>query len=623
MEDLVNLTIHRMFELQAKKTPARIALVFQDRHITYRQLNERANQLAWFLREKGFQKNQLAVVMFDKGIEMIVCMLGIMKAGGAFVPLDPAYPIHRLQAIISDISPFLYIMEQKYLDMIFTILPGESKNHFYAPGLVEEQVNVFPTDNPDDINIPLDVAHIFYTTGSTGEPKGIMGPHRLVLHSLRWFIKAFAVTSRDRFGQLEAFSYDACLRSIFIPFSRGATVCVINEETKHNPANLIEWLERMKVTIMQAVPTILGSMLKQLESMENPGLYFKTLRYIALSGETLPARYVQQWMRIYKEKPRLVNMYGTTETLNKSSFFINKYPVNPDKSIPIGKGIDNTELLILKNGKLCSIGREGELYIRSPYMTLGYFKKEKKTKEVFLQNPLHNNYRDIVYKTGDLARYLQDGNVEFLRRIDTQVKIRGHRVELGEIESKLLSHKKISHAAVVYKEIKDNEKELLAYIVLKKEVEQINLKELRDYLGKYLPGYMVPSFFITLDKMPLNNSGKTDRKALPFSKDLILKTGNEYAPPRTALEKRLVEIWQDVLEMERIGIDEDFFALGGHSLKAVQLFSRIHKEFNASINLRNIFSSPTIREMALVVEAVDFVKKPSGDSNHPREEIIL
>jgi len=610
--------IHRVFELQAEQTPDSAAVSHYDLQVTYRELNERANQLAHYLRDKGISRGERVAVMVDRSVSMLVSILGILKAGAAFVPLDPNYPIERLEMIVSEVEPTWIISQESYADKLTDILAtattvAEERHLLFVDRAVTgawtthtfEEIEGNLTTNPELVNDPEDNNYIYYTSGSTGRPKGVMGRHRSLVQFVRWEIETFGIGAGDRVSQFAALTFDPALRDIFVPLCSGGTVCLPDRETILDREELVNWLMDQEVSVIHCVPSLFRQILAEAQQLdaERRANLFPRLRYIFLGGEALEVKYVQQWWDIFGDRNQLVNFYGPTETTMVKLFNVVKELPAEGKIIPIGKGIDAASALILNQEQaLCAVGEIGEIYIRTPYLSLGYFKNPEMTADVFVQNPIDKNDPVLVYRTGDLGRYLPDGKVQYVGRKDFQIKVRGFRVELSEIEAALSTYKGMSEVAVVARDNGDGDYQVLAYFT---GDDNLSLDEIQTYLKRKLPEYMVPSQINWLKKMPLNPNGKIDRKVLRElnieSKQLV---GTEYIAPVTETEQQLAAIWSGVLKVEQIGRKDNFFGIGGHSLLAMQVLARIKEATRANVKLKDLFEYPTVEELAAHIDSL-------------------
>ncbi|SFB47807.1 non-ribosomal peptide synthetase, partial [Clostridium frigidicarnis] len=536
-------TIQELFESQVEKTPDNIAVIFEDKKLTYRELNEKSNSLARVLRTKGIKADSIVAVMVDRSLEMIVGIMGILKAGGAYLPIDPKYPKDRIEYILKD-------SETKIL-----LSKSESVETLEFDGTVIDlfKDNLFNRDfnNLEKINSSKNLAYVIYTSGTTGNPKGAMIEHRALVNRLLWMQNKYPLNEEDTVLQKTTYTFDVSVWEFLWWSLVGAKVCILSPNDEKDSVKIIEVINKYKITTMHFVPSMLDVFLYCLEESKK-ALTLNSLRQVFCSGEALKFKQVSRFYKEFGNSKKLINLYGPTEATIDVSYFetTSNFDVNV---IPIGKPISNINLYILdKNRRLQPIGVAGELCISGDGLARGYLNKSELTTEKFVDNPFEPGTK--MYTTGDLAKWLPDGNIEFLGRIDNQVKIRGFRIELGEIENKLLQHEDVKEATVIVIEDKDEDKYICAYIVSEKEVNELNLK---DYLKESLPEYMVPSYFVKLDKMPITFNGKLDRRALP--KPNLEDRLTSYEAPRNAIEETLVRIWSEVLGVDKIGINDSFF----------------------------------------------------------------
>ncbi|ATH92008.1 non-ribosomal peptide synthetase [Bacillus glycinifermentans] len=576
-------TIHRLFEEQAERTPDQEAVVFEDRRLTYRELNARANRLARILREKGVAPDDIVGLMAERSVEMLVGILGILKAGGAYLPLDPDYPEERIAFMLADSHAKWLLKEPQNGGRISFC--GDTLILNEADELTEIEPNLPAAAGPRNL------AYVIYTSGSTGKPKGVMVEHHSVINRLQWMQKRYPLQKDDVILQKTPFSFDVSVWELLWWGEAGAKVCLLPPGGEKDPDILLQTIKRHGITTLHFVPPMLSAFLNALEDgkrIDSIG----SIRRVFSSGEALPASLVKRFQRFISRKTGagLINLYGPTEATVDVSYY--DCPQTETVSrVPIGKPIDNIQLFVVgAQGMLQPVGVAGELCISGAGLARGYLNKPGLTAEKFAVNPFVPGER--MYRTGDLARRLPDGSIEYLGRIDHQVKIRGYRIELGEIEHRLLAHEKVKEAAVMVKEGADGDKILCAYFVANVPMET---DELRIHAAKMLPPFMVPAFYEQLPHMPLTANGKLDRKALPDPEHVSRAA---YVEPASGTETELARLWQDVLGLERVGAADDFFELGGHSLKAMTLAARIHREWGAEVPLREIFRCSTLRELA-------------------------
>ena len=573
--------IFEYFEEQAEKTPENIAVAYEDKKLTYRELNEKSNQLARALRSKGVKADTIVGIMVERSLEMIIGIMGIVKAGGAYLPISPEYPEDRIKYMLQDSSTKIVLTQEHLID----------KLKFDGIVLNLEDKNLYQGDrtNPEKIISLNNLIYIIYTSGSTGNPKGVMLEHKSIVSLLLQLQRDYPLGDKDAYLLKTNYVFDVSVTEIFGWFFEGGRLIILKKGAEANTRAILDTIEKNNVTHINFVPSMLR-MFINFESEEDIKIINK-LKYMFTAGEAISEGLVKEVLN-HNCDFAFENLYGPTE----SAIYATKYSLlNKDygSNVPIGKPVANTKLYIVdKANKLQPVGVAGELCIAGDGLARGYLNRAQLTEEKFVPNPFDLGKK--MYRSGDLARWLPDGNVEYIGRIDHQVKIRGFRIELGEIESKLLKHEEIKSAVVLDKQDGQGNKYLCAYIVSKRE---ITVPELRKSLAQSLPDYMIPAYFIQLEKMPLTPTGKVNRRALP-EPDGEINTGTEYAAPRNEKEERLTKIWSEVLGVEKIGIDDDFFTLGGHSLKAIIMVSFIHKELKAELSVSEIFSHPTIRQLS-------------------------
>ncbi|HEY0366789.1 MAG TPA: amino acid adenylation domain-containing protein, partial [Pyrinomonadaceae bacterium] len=602
-------SVQAIFSRIASQVPTNIAIEVGSRQVSYVELEEKSNSLANFLLANGATAGSPVAVLTEDRVEILIAVLGILKAGCVFAPLDPKVPEKRLEAMMSLLAPHWFITESQFLRKL-NGLSKETGNRarvicvdVEADACCLDEVTVlaeyatyFNPAKPVIESQPDDMCYVYFTSGSTGQPKAIAGRLKGIDHFIRWEIKTLGLGEDTRVSQILPPSFDGSLRDMFIPLCTGGTACApVERETVLETGKLIEWLDDKGITVIHCVPSLFRSLLNEPLSNDN----FKSLRYILMAGEPLLPSDVKRWTDVFGERIQLINLYGTSETtMAKFAYFV-KSADQQRRSIPIGKPIEGAAAVVVdKRGRPCQAGMIGEIYIRTPYRALGYFNQPELTREAFIQNPFNNDPNDIVYKTGDLGRVLDDGNFEYLGRLDRQVKIRGNRVELSEIEDVLRGHTAVTDVAVIDREDSSGHNYLCAYVVLGSELDT---EELRQLVLNSLPDYMAPSAFIVMDALPRTISGKIDRNALPVPGRT--RSGmDEYVAPSTHVEKVVAGIWTEVLGIEQVGINDNFFQLGGHSLRATQILSRVRGALNVEVPLRSLFETPTVAGLATLID---------------------
>jgi amino acid adenylation domain-containing protein len=590
--DYRDACVHTLFEEQVERTPEAVAVVFEDEQLTYRQLNDDANRLAAVLRERGIGNGSYVAVLMDRSVEVVISLLAVMKSGAAFVPLDTRWPTERLGWILDDLGSEAILLKEE-----------SSSSHQMALGrpslLVDTQAPQTSTPNPDIEVDPGEPIYVIYTSGSTGKPKGAINTHRGITNRLLWMNEYFSGELAAVALQTTHHVFDSAVWQLLWPLINGGRSVVPSPTMEMSADYLATLIEKHGVTITDFVPSVFNVLVPQLVTGSDVQHKLRSLRSLIIGGEEITPSTTYTFLEHFPGV-RVTNLYGPTE----ASIGCICHEVSGDegaKKIPIGRPIANTHALVLDSRmNLIPIGVTGELYITGGCLGLGYLNDEEKTRAAFVENPYDELAHDKLYKTGDLARYLSDGEIEFVGRIDQRVKIRGFRIELGEIEAALRRHPALRHAVVIAREDLPGDKRLLAYVVPSQDAATTtpSVGELRGFVREKVPDYMVPSAFVVLEELPLTPNGKVDRRALLALEAPNPELENDFVAPRDALEERLVEIWEEVLGLERVGINDDFFELGGHSLLATQVVSRVRTVLGVQLPLRRLFEAPTIVGLA-------------------------
>ena len=609
--------IHQLFEAQVERTPDAIAVVFETQQLTYSELNCRANQLAHYLQTLGVGTEVLVGISLERSLEMIIGLLGVLKVGGAYVPLDPDYPIERLQFMLED-SQVSFLITQRSL---LAVLPPSQANVICLDE-IEEQVSQYPQDNLQNGLTIASLANVIYTSGSTGKPKGVMVEHKGLVNLALAQIQRFGVNHKSRVLQFASFSFDACISEILMTFGSGATLCLAPKDDLLPGQPLIEQLVKNGITHVTLPPSALAVLPKEL---------LPNLQTLIVAGEACPLDLVKQW----SVGRNFFNAYGPTETSVCASI---GQCYQDDLKVTIGKAIANAQIYILDSYlQPLPIGVVGELHIGGVGLARGYLNRPELTAEKFIANPFASldppltpldkggEQPSKLYKTGDLARYLPDGDIEYLGRIDNQVKIRGFRIELGEIEAVLLSHPQVREAVVLVNESDHTEnRALVAYIVLNDPT--CATQSLREFVKRQLPDYMIPAYWLILDNLPLTSNGKIDRRALPLPNP-ELNRSIDYVAPDNPTQTAIAAIFGQVLKLEKVGINDNFFEIGGNSLQATQVISRLRESFALELPLRRLFEQPTVADLALAVTDIHAtlqkLQAPVESLLGDREEIEL
>ncbi len=569
--------IHELFAAQVERTPDEIALIFGEECFTYRELNIKANQLAHYLQGLGVKPEIPVGICLERSPEMVIGMLAILKAGGFYVPLDPAYPDERLQYILDDAKVGILLVHAE------TQRRTEEFGRVVCLDADWENIGEYPITNPVTDVTPGNLAYLIYTSGSTGKPKGVMIEHRSPVCLLYWAREVFSDDAISGVLAATSICFDLSVFEIFVPLCRGGKVILAE-----NALELPNLAAKNQVTLINTVPSAVTQLL-QFNAIPN------SVNTVNLAGEPLTWKLVQQLQQL-PHVEQIFNLYGPSEDTTYSTY-IELKDITPNSSTPpIGRPIANTQVYILDRYlQPVPVGVPGELYIAGAGLARGYWQRPELTDERFINWGMGNNQ---LYKTGDRVRYLPDSNIEYLGRLDSQVKIRGYRIELGEIDALLSQYPEIQESVVIASEKASGDKNLVAYIAPK----SINILNLRQYLADKLPNYMIPAHFMTLDALPRNPNGKIDRKALPTVDQVSLKLGIVYVAPRTPTEQKLAAIWQEILQVEQIGVNDNFFTLGGHSLLGMQLVARINESLQVELPLKYLFQFPTIASIAAQID---------------------
>ncbi|MCC5603474.1 non-ribosomal peptide synthetase [Nostoc favosum] len=582
--------IHQLFEEQVQHHPDSIAVIFGNEQLTYQELNIRSNKLAQYLQKIGVCSGKLVGICISQSIDMIVGLLGILKAGGAYLPLDSSYPQERLKFMLEDAQVSVLLTQENLLKYFECFL-----NPIVC---IDKDWKIITQENKNNLesSVTNNLAYVIYTSGSTGKPKGVAITHKAV-NRLVCNTNYIKFSPSDKIAQASNTSFDAATFEIWGALLNGAQLVAVSKDVILSPHEFALQLQQKEISVLFLTTALFQQIARDVPQA------FASLRYLLFGGETVNIRWVKKIIKHGAPK-HLIHVYGPTENTTFSSYYhIQELPESAT-FIPIGCPINNTQIYILDSHlQPLPIGVTGELYIGGDGLAREYLNHTELTAEHFITNPFSNNSKTLLYKTGDLARYLPDGNIEFLGRIDNQVKIRGFRIELSEIEAVLSEHPAVKETVVIAdQDIPDN-KYLVAYIVIN-VVEVSDLASvLRKYLKEKLPEYMVPAAYVVLESIPLTANGKVDRRALART-DIVTFDRYDYVAPRSQVEELLAEIWAKVLAKEQISVHDNFFELGGHSLLATQLISRIRDTFQIDVTVRNLFEAPTIEQLAKCIDTM-------------------
>ncbi|HEY9874103.1 MAG TPA: amino acid adenylation domain-containing protein, partial [Candidatus Obscuribacterales bacterium] len=586
--------IHQLIEQQAALTPDSIAVVFENQHLTYRQLNERANQVAHYLQKLGVTPEVVVGICLERSLEIVIAILGILKAGGAYLPLDPGMPAERITLMLQDAQAAVLLTQAQFVEALQATSLQEKTRQLICLDTQWDEIAKESTESCSSIVTTENLAYVIYTSGSTGKPKGVAVEHEQILNYLYGILPRLDLAAASSFAMVSTFAADLGNTVIFPALCTGGCLHVIPQEMASDPEALAAYFEQHSIDCLKIVPSHLAALLTSPKAAS-----ILPRKRLVLGGE---ATHWDLLARIQEYAPDcvIINHYGPTE----STVGVLTYQVNNNnlgylsETVPIGRPIANTQIYILDSQlQPVPIGVTGELYIGGNSVARGYLNQPEITAEKFIVNPFLTSSQSRLYKTGDAARYLADGNIEFLGRIDNQVKIRGFRIELGEIEAVIRQHPDIEQVVVIAREDVSGDKRLVAYVV--PNVEEFSVTFLRQLLQQKLPDYMIPSALVQLKTLPLNFNGKVDRQALPAA-DIVALQGN-FVAPRNPVEETLAAIWAEVLKIEKVGIYGNFFELGGHSLLATQVISRLRQAFQVDVPLHHLFESPTVAELAVVI----------------------
>ena len=576
--------LHQLFEAQVERTPEATAVVFEESSLTYAELNRRANRMARYLRSVGVGEESLVALSMDRSLPLIVALIGILKAGAAYVPIDPAYPRERKQAMLEDSQAEVVVTSE-------TVSLSES----------------FEDSNPAYAIAATNAAYVIYTSGSTAQPKGVVVTHQSVVNHAVWFARHYGVSTRDRVLQFASISFDAAAEEIYPFLFQGAAVVLRTDAILNSAPALVDFLQAQAITVLDLPTAFWQEWTAELAHLKLA--LPEALRLVVVGGEKVSLESLDRWRSLAPPHILWSNTYGPTEATISTSYF----DVTPAttlsgvSSVPIGRPVSNATMYVLdQNLNLVPAGVPGELHIGGDALARGYLRRPEATLERFIPVPpwLEPCPKGRLYKTGDLVRALPDGNLEFIGRVDNQVKLRGFRIELGEIEAFLDQHNAVQQSVAVV--LGDGADKMVVAYVAREPGSNCTEQELKDYLRERVPSFMIPSRFVILDRLPLNANGKVDRRALPapFIEGVVEPS---HVAPTTASEKKLAAIWCKVLKREQVSIRDNFFDLGGHSLKATQVMARIRDQFGTVLPLTTLFQAPTIEQLAVTLDREDTV----------------
>ena len=593
-----NASLRQLFEQQVEKTPTSLALIDGSERITYRQLNQRANQLAHYLKKLGVTTETLVAISLERSIEMVIGVLAILKAGGAYVPLDPNYPVNRLAFMLSDSRASVLITQQEIIERlpIFVSLEGASdflKDKTICLDIHRDLIAQESQENPTSISTANNLAYVLYTSGSTGTPKGVLGTHQGTVNGLNWLWKTYPPEAEEICCHKTAISFGDSMWEIFGPLLQGLPATIIPDSIVKDTRLFLETLAHQKVTRIILVPSLLRVILDSYsELIKN----LSNLKIWITSGEALTLDIIKTF---YKLTPsaKLLNFYGLSEVSANVICYDTSLLPEKSPSVFIGRPIDNTQVYVLDRYLQPSpIGIFNELYIGGVPLARSYLNRPELNQEKFIDNPFSPGSK--LYRTGDIVRYLSDGNLEYLGRCDDQVKIRGFRIELGEIQAMIAKHPDVKEAVVIARDGAQGDKYLIAYVVT--DLDNV-VPQLYSYLQQNLPDYMAPSAFAILEAIPLTSSGKVDKRSLPTDELILPNSTISFAAPQDYWELTMVKIWENLLNISPVGVKDNFFDLGGHSLLAARLMAQIQEHFGQNLPLSTLFKGPTIEQLTKIL----------------------
>jgi amino acid adenylation domain-containing protein len=600
--------VHELFEAHAERAPASIALVDGDRRLTYRELDERANRLAHHLQKLGVTANAPVGICMNRSAELVVSVLAVLKAGGAYVPYDPTYPKERVAAMLEDVRLKVLLTRETLLERL-----PERKPRVVCLDRDWEGIAPNPAGKPEKRSGPHDLCYVIFTSGSTGRPKAAAVQHRGWTNLLHWFVDEFGIGPADKNLVMSSISFDITQRSMAMPLVSGGELHLVPDG--YDPDLILRTLHEERITLLNCAPSTFYPLLERPEA-DRPGL--RSLRCLFLGGEAISASRLMSWATSQERTAEIVNVYGAAECSDVSSFYcLHDFERYARTSVPIGKPIYNHRVYILDEElRLMPTGVVGEICLAGDGVGRGYINDAALTAKKFVVDPFGENGAQL-YRTGDLGRYLPDGNLEFVGRIDHQVKIRGLRIELGEIETLLRAHPGVKEAVAVATEHAPGDWRLTAYFTCTEAEPAVSEDSLRDALARKLPAYMVPNLFVRLREMPLNPNGKIDREALPAPGGVQSQGRTAAEAPSTDTEKAVAQLFAKILKVEEVGRNDNFFRLGGHSLMATQMIAGISEALNVRFMAVDFFARPTVSGIAGRVDALRAAPKVVASEEGP------
>ncbi|WP_342026020.1 non-ribosomal peptide synthase/polyketide synthase [Cytobacillus pseudoceanisediminis] len=612
LEVPLNFCVHQLIEQQVEMNPDAIAIEWKNELLTYRELNDKANRVANYLRKLGVGPDKMVGISVERSLEMIIGLLGILKAGGAYLPLDPAYPQERLAYMLED-SQVEVLLTQKHLESVLPKFEGTKVflDHDWSNISKEPATQCVCEVSPDNL------MYVIYTSGSTGRPKGVMASHKGVVNHNLAVIKEFELSKYDRVLQFASISFDIAVEEIFPTLITGATLVLWKDNYLASGVEFLSWIQEEKISILNLPTAYWHSWVNEL--IISKKYISESLRLVIVGGEKASTDVYESWIRLVGDKVRWVNTYGPTETTVTATLYEPNSQWVSGKPIPIGRPLNNVQVYVLdENMQPVPIGIPGELYIGGIGLAQGYLNRPDLTSEHFVEDPFSTTPNARLYKTGDIVRFLKDSNLEYVGRVDNQVKIRGYRIEVGEIESILEQHPDVYKSVVVADEKVKGQKLLVGYLVGNKSMD---IGQITNFLKLRLPEYMIPIHWVILENLPLTPNGKVDLVALPSPEDTIMY-GKQYIEPRNELEKAVAKIWGEVLNVPKVSVFHNFFEIGGHSLLATQVISRLNAALQTTVPLRLLFEYPELGDFTERIKNIQKSDKLPPIVNIEREKHI-
>jgi amino acid adenylation domain-containing protein len=620
--------VHEYFKRTAEAFAGHVAVSCGNRELSFEQLDSASDRMAVELIDRGCGIGSIIGVYLEPGIEYVVSIIAILKTGGIYLPLSIDFPPSRLAAVLGLAEAGFIVTGARFESAVGDLLRTNpqvkerfgqyiidkgpfdggamSTRHVSAKmelAKIQEKVQLDKNEH--------DACYLISTSGSTGEPKAIMGSHRGLCHFIAWEIREFKLERDTRVSWLSHPTFDVSLRDIFVPLCCGGTLVIPEERVRSSPKALYRWLEDKAITLTHVVPTLFRLLTEAIAGQQVDGRVLVSLKYALIAGEPLHGFDVIRWIDVVGDHTRLVNLYGPSETTLAKLFYpIDVSRLEPNTIVPLGKPIPGARAYILKDDRICDIDEEGEICIETQYRSHGYYRNPEMTSRAFVKNPIDPESQEPIYRTGDLGKLLKDGNIQFVGRADRQVKLRGVRVELGEIETILSQNPKVELAAASVDVDEKGNQRLIAYLV-PKSGEELYVESLRAFMAERLPEYMNPNIYIILDSLPLTPSGKIDRMSLPAPGMIRPHLKQGYASATNLLEEKLVHLWREALGLEQVGIDDNFFDLGGNSILAAKLAEMVSGYFHVDLPVVKLFEFPKIRLLAKFFSQEALEESPS------------